>query len=334
MEGDGGAGLILHGPDVADDGVAAELLGADDAADGEGGQDAVALVPAELRDDLGDIAAGAEEGDHDVLLVHTGEVHQGVTVVNALALQQLPVAGVAVDDAGGRQEVREEGAGIRVLLDDLDGDAAAEEPLGKVEGDAPAAAEDDPVDLPGGDAEVFQHPGKIIRRGGDEEAVPRLQDEAAVRRHGHAPAQHGAHQHPALDEVVELVEGHALQAASFRYLQLCDLHPAPGEGLPLEKAGVLQKPVDLGGGLLVRIHGEGEGEGLPHLIDLVGVVGVPDAGDGVDVLIQPVGAEAAEEVDLILAGGGDEEVRVGDAGLAQDLHRGAVAPDSHHVEAL
>ena len=239
-----------------------------------------------------------------------------------------------MDDAGGGQEVRKEGAGIRVLLHDLDGDAAAKEPLGKVKGDATAAAEDDPADLPGGDAKVFQHPGEIVRGRGDEEAVALLQDEAAVRRYGHAPAKDGADQDPALDEVVELVEGDALEAASLRHLQLRDLHPAPGEGLPLEEAWVFQQPVDLGGGLLVRIHGEGEGEGLPHLIDLVGVVGVADAGDGVDVLIQPVGAEAAEEVDLILAGGGDEEVRVGNAGLAQDLHRGAVALDGHHVETL
>ena len=87
VDGDGGTGLVLHGPDIADNVIAAQLLGAHIAAQGEVAHNAVVVRVAQLGDDLGDPLGDAVEGDDHVQLVQPRQSHQGIALGKALALQ-------------------------------------------------------------------------------------------------------------------------------------------------------------------------------------------------------------------------------------------------------
>ena len=50
--------------------------------------------------------------------------------------------------------------------------------------------------------------------------------------------------------------------------------------------------------------------------------------------VQGMGGGAAQQIHLVLAGGGDKQLRVPDPGLKQHVHGGAVALDADHVVML
>ena len=67
---------------------------------------------------------------------------------------------------------------------------------------------------------------------------------------------------------------------------------------------------------------------------MVVVFRVPDAGDGVQSGIHGVGGGAAEQIDLVVVGHRNEQIRFLHARLVQHGHGGAVALDGDHVVAL
>ena len=104
MEGDGGAGLVLHGPDIPDDVAAAQLLGADHAAQSQGGHNAALVRVAQLGDDLGNALGDTIQGDDHIQLVKARQRHQCIALGEALAFQKVLVGGVPVDDLCPRQQ--------------------------------------------------------------------------------------------------------------------------------------------------------------------------------------------------------------------------------------
>ena len=116
--------------------------------------------------------------------------------------------------------------------------------------------------------------------------------------------------------------------------QLHDLRAALGKGVPAEKAGVFEKPLNFRGGLVFGVDNQGQTEDIPHIINLLGVFRVADPGDGMKLRIHGVGRGAAQQIDFVLAGGGDEKIRVLDLGLGQHGHGGAVALHAEHIVAL
>ena len=76
MDGDGGTRLILHGPDVADNGIAAKLFGVDQAAQRQIGHDTGAVHAAQLGNDLRHALAVAVQGDDHIQFVQPGQGYQ------------------------------------------------------------------------------------------------------------------------------------------------------------------------------------------------------------------------------------------------------------------
>ena len=97
-------------------------------------------------------------------------------------------------------------------------------------------------------------------------------------------------------------------------LQLHDLHPPLGEAVALEEGGELEQVVDLPGGGHLGVDGHGEAQLVLEEVELAGVLGAAHPGDGVDIG-HLVGHHAAQEVDLVAAGGGDEKIGGVDARL-------------------
>ncbi len=110
-----------------------------------------------------------------------------------------------------------------------------------------------------------------------------------------------------------------------------DLHSPLGKGFPLEEGWKLEQLVGLVGGGEFGVHRHGKPQLLPHGDELVGILRVADPGDGV-LGTQLFGRETGEQVQLIQAGGGDEESGFPGSGLPQDRHGCAVARYRHHVQ--
>ena len=63
----------------------------------------------------------------------------------------------------------------------------------------------------------------------------------------------------------------------------------------------------------------------------MGIFGIADSGNGVELWVQAVGGHAAKQVHFVRIGHSNEKIRILHAGLAQSGHGGAVALNSHHI---
>ena len=171
-------------------------------------------------------------------------------------------------------------------------------------------------------------------RGGDEDPIPLPEDEITLRGDGGSAAQYRTDQHPAVDNAVHVAQRHVAQLAGLINAQLHDLHPPLGEGIPLQKARILQKIRNFLGGLLLRVDGHGQTEHILHGVDLLGILRIPDSGNGVQVGIQIVGSGAAQQVNLVRIRGGNQKICLLHACLKQDVHGHTVAGNRHHIVLL
>ena len=111
--------------------------------------------------------------------------------------------------------------------------------------------------------------------------VAGFDDEVPVGDDDLVPPLYGADQDLHPDPIRKGVKVHAVQNASGLYLDLCQLHPAPGEGFDVDGRGEPQGAADLGGCFHFRVHRHAEPQFLPEEGKLLGVFGVPDPGNGV-----------------------------------------------------
>ena len=200
--------------------------------------------------------------------------------------------------------------------------------------DPSAAAEHDPPDLPGEDAQIFKQGGQVLGKGGDKQPVPLPQDKVAAGGDGGASPQDGADQDLAADDGPHIRQTDVAQLAAAVHPELHDLRSALGKGVPPQEARVFEQPVNFRGGLVFRVNEHGQAEKLPHLENLLGILGVAYPGDGVKLGIHGVGGGAAQKVNFICPGGGDQQVRVPDTGLTKHVHGCAVALDGHDIVTL
>ena len=293
MDGNGGTGLVLHGPDVPDDVVAAQFFGAHHAAQREGSHNAAPVCVAELGDDLGHPLGHAVEGDNHIELIQTRQGHQGVTLRKPLAVQQILVRSISVDDLRIGEQSAELLAPGGIAFHDDTADTGLLQSGCQIVADPSAAAEHDPPDLPGENAQVFQQSGQVLGKGGDKQPVTLPQNKVAAGGNGGAPPQDGADQNLAADNGPHVCQPHIAQLAAAVYPEFYDLRPALGEGIPPQEARVFEQPVNFRGGLIFGIDEHGQAKKLPHLENLFRVLRVPDPGDGVQFGVHGVGGGAA-----------------------------------------
>ena len=334
VDGHRRAGLILHSPDIPDDVIAAQLLGADHAAQSQRVNDGMVFHPSQLGDHLGNSLALAVQGHNHVQLVHARQADQGIGFGQALTVKNRVIRAVAQNHRDLRQQCGQLPAPGLVLFHELDGNAVAIEHIRQVVADPAAAAEHNIAHPPGNDPQAAQHIGQIMGRGGDEDPIPLPEDEITLRGDGSSAAQYRTDQHPAVDNAVHVAQRHVAQLAGLINAQLHDLHPPLGEGIPLQKARILQKIRNFLGGLLLRVDGHGQTEHILHGVDLLGILRIPDSGNGVQVGIQIVGGGAAQQVNFVCIGGGNQKIRLLHACLEQDVHGHTVAGNRHHIVLL
>ncbi len=136
------------------------------------------------------------------------------------------------------------------------------------------------------DAEVAEKRRQICCRCRDIDVVSLLQNKGPVRRNHRPLAQHGDHQHAALDDFMQRGQRDIPQLAACADLQLDNLQMSSRKGVILQKARILDQAFNLMGSLLLRIDNEGERKILAHGIRLIDILRVSDPGNGVKRRIQ------------------------------------------------
>ena len=197
--------------------------------------------------------------------------------------------------------------------------------LGQVIGDAPAAHQHHLPHAAAHDAQVFQQAGKVGPGGRHMDMVARGQHIVAVRD-GDGPAvRHRAHQHLHAGDGIQLRKRHAAQAAALVHAQLYNFHPALGKRLALNKAGELQQAENFAGGGQLGVDAHREAQLFAHQKKLLGIFIAAHARNGVQPGVQALCHKAAQNVRLVCAGGGNQQVCVCGARLAQRAQRRGVA---------
>ena len=288
----------------------------------------------QLRDHLRHPAAGPIERDNHIQFIQPRHGNQCVAVGNPLALQQELTAGIPMYDAGRGKQRGKLPAPPRIVLDNLHPNAAVLQLLCQVIADSSASADNGPLCLVGDNPQIFQKNCQCIRKGSDENPISFSQHKVAVRRHRLTFSQHGADQRLTFHNAVHLVQGHIAQFAPRVNPQFHDLHPPLGKRIALQKSRILQKSLDLGGGLFLRIHRHGQGEHLPHGKYLVHILRIAHPGNGMNACIHGVGRHTAQQVYLICARHGDQQVGLFYPRLLQHRHRSTVSLHHHNVITL
>ena len=70
------------------------------------------------------------------------------------------------------------------------------------------------------------------------------------------------------------------------------------------------------------------------LRNLLCIFGIPDSADGVQLGIQGVGCGTAQQIDLIFAGGSDQQIRVFHTCLGKHIHGSTISVNSNHIIAF
>ena len=168
----------------------------------------------------------AVHADDDVFFVHAGEGDEGVGLGQALAGQQGLAGLTAPDHRGAGQLVGQKAGAGAVLLHDFDRNAGVQKALGQVITHLATAHQHDLADLLLCDTQIFDELGQVHRPGGDKMRSPWRSTKLPSGMVTSPLAQHRAHQHLDLGDLVELVQGNAVQAAALVDAEAHDLDPA------------------------------------------------------------------------------------------------------------
>ncbi len=128
---------IFHRADIADDIFRDDLLGVENTSQVHVVDNIVVIDAVHLGDQLDVPGRGPAgiEGEENVLLVHTGKADEGLDALDLFLEEDVLVGGVAADDIGLGQFLRQHLADLGFLLNDRDIDMAVQEDPGQIIGD-------------------------------------------------------------------------------------------------------------------------------------------------------------------------------------------------------
>ena len=194
-------------------------------------------------------------------------------------------------------------------------------------GDAPGP---DHHDIAGMVPENAQRPEEVLQflgLGGNADAISRAQHIVTIGNNDLFPAADGADQHLDLQGGGDIFEGHAIQQAALRNVVFHQLHPALGEGFHLGDRRKAQDTGDITGSLPLRVDRKRKPHLLLHESQLTFVFHAAHPGNGI-LGAQLFGGHAGDHIDLILAGSGNDEIRLTGPGLLLHSISGAIALDA------
>ena len=183
--------------------------------------------------------------------------------------------------------------------------------------------------VPAQQLEELSHAGRLadevelVSGGGDIGAVG---DNALV-----PPLRRAEQNGQGLDLTAQLRERMAADKVVRLDPETNELHPPAVEGLQIGRGGEPEQPGNFHGGGVLRIDDHVDADYLFQGGQLHGVLHVAHPGDGV-LGTQPLGGEAADHVNFIQAGGGNQNVGMFGIRLPQGGNGRAVALDAHDVQ--
>lgn len=233
-----------------------------------------------------------------------------------------------------RELLADEAAAVGVPLQDLYLHLHPVQDLGQIEGDLAAAHDEDAVDLGGVPPQGAEELVQAVGAAHQIELVPRPGHEGAVGDDHSVVPLGGAEQEGQLFHPVgQVLQGLAHQEVPLLQAEAHQLHPAPAEAVDVGRRGEAEQAGDLRGGGAFRVDDQVDAQVLLQAAQAVGILRVPDAGNGV-ARAHVFGDEAADHVDLVGVGGRHQHIGGVGPGLPQAGGGHAAAPDGHQVQGL
>ena len=236
-----------------------------------------------------------------------------------------------MEDRRLRQELAQLLAALRVRFDDLHVHAGRQQLPGKIIAH-PSAADQHDLPHPGlRHADLPEKPLRLLRTCHHGDPVPGLQLELTGGDDDvKLPPLHRADQHVGT-ELSDVLQRHAVQRGTRRHAGFENFHMPSGKGVDFDGRGEPQYPGHFRGAGFLRVDGHAEPQIVLDEVQFLHVHGVAHPGDGVP-RAQLLADEAAQQVQLVRAGTGNDEVCLIRSGLQLNLPGSAVALHDHHVQ--
>ena len=323
--------LVLQSAHILHDVIAGHVLGVDDAAQIQPGQNIVELEAVDLRDQLALGVLFRKQGQQHVFFVDVGQSHEGFGGFQTFREQEVAVGAVLVQDLCLRQGLGQNIAAGRVPLDDADADVIFQQLLAQVIGDGTAAHDKGVAHRPHRHIDPLEELVGLLLRGEEGDLVAVLQHKVTVGDDDPAVTLHRAHQNIALEPGGDLADGYAVQCIGQRKLD--QPHTAVRKGIDLAGTGEPQQMGDLLCRCHFRVDDGGNADLLFDKVQLMAVGRVAHTGNAVAVT-RLFGKHTAKQVQFVRAGDRNEHVRILNARLGQGGDGRAIAHDAQHVVAF
>ena len=297
--------------------------------------DAGIILAVGLGHHLGYALLHGVEGDNEVVFIPVGEGYEGVGGGHILLLQKFLVGAVAADDRGLGQYLAEMAAAVQTALNDLYVYAKPLQNGGEVVCDS-SAAHQKYVAAPGiVPPQQAKEGGQAGRLADQIEPVPHLGHKGTVGDdHISLRPLGGTEPHREGLELAALGgQGMSHQKVLLPHPEANQLHPTPAKGLQIGGRGKAKQTGDLRRRGVFRVDDQVDAQGLLQQGELHSIFYIAYPGDRI-LGAQPLGGQAADHVDLIHTGGGDQHIRSIHTRLSQGGNGRAVAFDTHDIQGL
>ena len=287
----------------------------------------------DLRDETRVGKLACIEGQHDVLFIEAGQGAEGVGLLDALADQEILVGTVPVDDGRIRELAGEELAAITVEVDDLQLalHMGVVHVLRDVVGDPAATDDHAAADRLVIDAELLHELVGLIRTRDIADHIAVHDGVITTRDDDLVAALDGADQDIDLQNTRDVIHADADDVAVLRHLDADQVDLAAGEAVDLHDRRETKQTLDLLRRRHLRVDDHREVQLVTEVVDLILVLRITDTRDGVTVTFL-LRDQAAQHVDFIGVGCGDEDICILDTGLLLDRQHGAVSVDTHDIQ--
>ena len=313
------------------DGLRGQMLGGDHAAHRDLVDDAIKVGLVDLGDQLGVAHPVGVQGQHDVLLVKIGQGDKGVGGFKALLQQQLFVGGVAVDDVGLGQQLAELVAALPAVFDDGDMDAGLDEPPGQIIGHGAASHDHHMLDGFGLDTDAPEGVRHLFRGYHQRDPVPGVEHRVSVWDNDLLVGFHHGYQQGSRALAGDLNQVFSVPGRALGDDQGGHMYPSLGEGVQIDGGGAADQVIGVIARRQLRVNGQGQPQLILDEVDFLIIFRIAHPGDG-PAVARLFGDEAAEHIDLVPVGNGDQNVTVLDAGVQQSSVAAAVALDGDDVQ--
>ena len=273
-------------------------------------------------------------GGHDVVFVVVGEGEEEVHLGDVLLLQQVLVRGVAAQHQGVAQARRDPFCPAAVVLHQLHLQALLQGG-GHPVADVAAAGDHHPLHRPHHAPQLPQHRADVLAGGDDEDFVAGMDHRLALGNDGLVLAKEGgdAGIHLGRQMLPQLAHRLAHQGAALVGPHRHHDQAALGELQHLQGLGEIHQAHDVVGDVLLGADGEIHGKVLVgEKLLVLEKIGGPQAGNAGRHVEAALGDLAGHQVGLVALGHGDEQVRIVQAGVAEDGRQGRIAAHGAQVE--